>query len=348
MKKMVMKKTVLGLVVLSTSLFPNSTNNDIQGWVQNGNKSHNTFTQRVYEWENFNGGCYCFHSAGATAINIRVGEKKINDESAWNYFKNELNGYYTRTSNGKDNKRGCLTSSQDWINVANKFHIKDLNVKVESYSTKDKLWEGIKKNINNNYPMLIPLNKYKPIYSGAYFSDVSGYSSDFGHAITIVGYMNFYDKRLAIRDPAISNKNLKSTHPNFFDYTIKLDVLEKYLQKREVLVFKNKKQIDLKKLAIQTSASLLKASGYVKKGDDKRYNITPKKNGTLVVELFNLSNDLDLYLYQKSPWLKKGYSVNSGTKNDKIVFNNAKKGTQYQVIVDGYRSGNYSVKAYMK
>ena len=339
-----MKKMVLGLLVLSTSLFSQSYDNGKQGWVKNGYKSTNTLTQRVYEWENFPNGCYCFHSAGATAINIRIGEKKINDKSSWDYFNQKLSGYSQR----RDNSKGCKTSSQDWLNVANKYHIKDLNIKVEGYSTKNKLWEGIKKNINNDYPMLIPLNKYSPIYSGKRFADISGYRIYIGHAITIVGYINYSEKILAIRDPSLSDSELKSSHPSLFDYTIKLDVLEKYLQKREVLVFKNKKQIDLKTLAFNSSTNLLKESGYLKQGSLKRYRIIPKKNGTLVVELFDLSNDLDLYLYQKNPWKKKGYSGNSGTKNDEIVFNNVKKGTQYQVIVKGYRSGTYSVKAYMK
>ena len=119
-----MKKLFFTLsVFMLIALFPIMSYADAydrQGWIKNGGGSIDTFSQKIYEWDQFNGGCYCFHGAGSTAINIRMGKKSTDTKSTHAYFLNELNAYQYKDE--------CETSSQDWLNASNRYHISDLNI----------------------------------------------------------------------------------------------------------------------------------------------------------------------------------------------------------------------------
>ena len=187
------------------------------GFVINGSDSADTLSQKIFEWEQFNGGCYCFHGAGSTAINIRMGKKSTDTKSVHTYFRDKLKAYQNRTE--------CETSSKDWLNASNRYHITDLNISKKPssgyFSNADKMWNEIKTNINNNKPMLVPITHYDRKYSGQGFTEVNSYNKLIGHSLIIVGYINFNSKYVAIRDPAVKVSDIPSSNSyNYlFDYT---------------------------------------------------------------------------------------------------------------------------------
>jgi hypothetical protein len=233
------REVLLILVLLQSFLFAN----DEIITVTNGNGSKNTFSQRVYEYgsgrEQAN---KCVHSAGATAINIRVGAKIVNDESAWNYFhQNPFN-----VSDNPDDRNGLgLMRFNDWMNAGNHLNIPDLEIpqKVTKF-TKDNFLNIVKKNIKLNIPMIIALDAYgaipfKNIYGYKELQKYDCVGKNCGHAVTIVGYIN--NKNLiAIRDPFSSDTKAKKDNEYYkqFDYVISLDNLFIYLQTKQLLPFK--------------------------------------------------------------------------------------------------------------
>lgn len=250
-----MNKSMLSCFFLATALVGNvyadSYNNGDYGFIVNGKGSADTLEQKIYEWDQFDGGCYCFHGAGATAINIRVGSKVTDTKSTHAYFRDKLKAYQNRTE--------CETSSNDWLNASNRYHISDLNIykKPDSgyFGDTNKLWDEIKLNVNNNKPMLVPITHYKPIYSGYGYTEATGYTSKIGHSLIIVGYINFSgeDKYVAIRDPAVKHSNIKSNYKHLFDYTLSLDTLDSYLQSRQMIVFNTKVDADLKSMGLSSN-----------------------------------------------------------------------------------------------
>ena len=250
-----MNKSMLGWAFIASifvgNVYANSYNNGDYGFVVNGKGSTNTLNQKIYEWEQFDGGCYCFHGAGATAINIRVGSKVTDTKSTHTYFRDKLNAY--------QNKTECETSSNDWLNASNRYHISDLNIykKPSSgyFSDVNKLWDEIKLNVNNNKPMLVPITHYDPIYSGFGYTEVTGYNDEIGHALIIVGYINFtgQTKYVAIRDTAVDHSDIESDNEALFDYTLSLETLDEYLQSRQMLVFDTKVDADLKSMELSSN-----------------------------------------------------------------------------------------------
>jgi hypothetical protein len=232
-----MKLSKIGfiLIIMMQSLFALEYD-----FVTNGKGSDSTSSQRIYEWENFERGTWsCFHAAGATAINIRLGEKKLHEKSVWDYFKSSIG-----------NSTGSATN---WLYSSNKYHIQSLKITKEPasgvFKTKEDLWNSITKNVKNNKPMLIPLKKYSPIYKeNTGFKEVSYYDGDVGHAVTAVGYLSYDgNKLIALRDPALRYSEIESRYPQYFDYTISLELLfDTYLQNSPILVFGTDKTSSLK------------------------------------------------------------------------------------------------------
>lgn len=259
-----MKNTAV-LLALTTLLIPTTVIADQfsnYGFVKDGSGSFNTLNEKIYEWDQFPDGCYCFPAAGATAINIRMGGKKVDTKSAYNYFVNELAGYATRKNddgelNNTGDDAGCATTSQDWRNASNKYHIEDLNVDLKpaagTYDDIESFWAEVKINIDNNRPMLIPLTHWNPVYSSNKFTTISGYEKEEGHAVTVVGYADFSTKYVAVRDPAVGTPASSNKHRSVFDYLIPLEVLETYLQIKQMIVFGTTTDADLGSLAIKTT-----------------------------------------------------------------------------------------------
>lgn len=260
-----MKKTVTLITLITLSIPVTATAKQFSnyGFVEDGSGSFNTLNEKIYEWDQFPKGCYCFPAAGATAINIRMGGKKVDTKSAYNYFVNKLAGYSTRTDDDGDlnntgGQAGCATSSQDWINASNYLHIEDLNIKQKPsagyFSDMESFWDEVKRNVDSDKPMLIPITHWSPEYSSnKKFTIASGFTRLMGHAITVVGYADFSTKYVAIRDPAIQAPVNSHKHRSVFDYLIPLEVLEAYLQSKQMIVFDTATDADLGSLAITPS-----------------------------------------------------------------------------------------------
>ena len=326
-----------------------ATNFSNQGWVKNGNGDYSTLSQRIYEWDQFPNGCYCFHGAGATAVNIRMGGQFTDTKKVHSYFRDKLKAY--------NNKTECATSSQDWLNASNKYHLKDLKIvkKPSSghFNSRDDLWKEIKANVGNNKPMLVPITHYKPIYSeGTGFTQALKYEKLIGHAIIIVGYLDFGTKYVAIRDPALKNSN-KSSHKTYFDYTLSLETLDGYLQSRQMLVFGTKSDANLKTMGKSGGANqkktLINQSSNVALNKSKFYRLNITKNGKITTKLTNLSADLDLYIREgNSPHRTLAKSEKWGKRSETIKNFSVKKGRSYYIQVKGYEAGSYSVKTYVE
>ncbi len=249
-----MKKITFNIILLTSLFFGNAFADNFgkYGFVINGSGDSDTLDQRTYEWEQYDGGCYCFHAAGSTAINIRTGRKSTDTKSVYTYFDDELNAY--------KNKGICETGAQDWLNSSNRYHIPDLNIYKRPgsgyFSDIDTLWGEIKSNVDNNKPMFVMLTHYSPIYSSQNsFTEIEGYRSKYGHAVTIVGYIDFdsTDRLVAVRDPAIDHSDIQSDYDQLFDYTLSIETLDDYLQERLMLVFATKVDADLKTISISVT-----------------------------------------------------------------------------------------------
>jgi len=181
--------------------------------------------------------------------------------------------------------------------------------------------------LKNPIKMREYLSKGLPLYIGR------AWTSGGGHAYTVGGYYKSSNSYYLIAwDPWVNTQNyLLSSNTEWTD--LKVDSSLDVIQWGTFWQYGSGFSDGVSK------------SGSLSQGERRYYKLTVNSNyNKFKVDLTNLSNDLDLYIYKSiSDNTLVGQSDNGGTTSESVSANNS--GTNdYYIRVDGYRAGNFTVK----